>query len=171
VHIVWVELIIHPSALLVFQELPAGPLRRVPAPRRAILFRGRDWLRIALVGGIIALVVVLVYVRSAREPGGVEHGRAAALVVLALASGIMTAALSRLRTRAAWVVLAATVASAVLLVQTPALARLLHLEPLHLGDWALAVAGALLALLPLGPAIASRSRAAGRDSRAPGEES
>lgn len=170
VHIVWVELIIHPSALLVFQELPAGPLRRVPAPQRAILFRGRDWLRIALVGGIIALAVVLAYVRSAREPGGVEHGRAAALAMLALASASITAALSRLRTRAAWVVLAATVASAVLLVQTPALARLLHLEPLHLGDWALAVAGALLALLPLGAAMASRSRAAGRESRKPGEE-
>jgi Ca2+-transporting ATPase len=150
VHIVWVELIIHPSALLVFQELPAGPLQRVTTPQRAILFRGRDWLVIALVGGIIAVTVVLTYMRSASEPGGVEHGRAAALATLALASGFLTAALSQLRTRAAWFVSAATVASAIVIVQTPAVARVLHLEPLHLGEWALAVAGALLALLPLG---------------------
>jgi Ca2+-transporting ATPase len=156
VHIVWVELIIHPSALLVFQELPAGPLQRTAAPQRAILFRGRDWLVIALAGGIIAGAVILAYVRSASEPGGVEHGRAAALATLALASGSLTAALSRLRTRAAWLVSAATVASAIVLVQTPTLAHVLHLAPLHLEDWALAVAGALLALLPLGLAMRLR---------------
>jgi Ca2+-transporting ATPase len=150
VHIVWVELIIHPSALLVFQELPAGRLRRVTAPQRAILFRGRDWTVIALVGGMIAAAVVLAYVRSASEPGGVEHGRAAALATLALASGFLTAALSRLRTRAAWLVSAASVISAIVLVQTPPLARVLHLEPLHPGDWALVAASALLPLLPLG---------------------
>jgi Ca2+-transporting ATPase len=150
VHIVWVELIIHPSALLVFQELPAGRLQRVPAPQRATLFRARDWLLIALIGAAIAVAVVVTYVRSASEPGGVEHGRAAALATLALASGFLTAALSRLRTRAAWLVSAATIASSVLLVQTAPLARALHLAPLHLEDWALAVAGALPALLCLG---------------------
>jgi Ca2+-transporting ATPase len=150
VHIVWVELIIHPSALLVFQELPAGPLQPAAAPQRTVLFRARDWLVIALVGGIITVTVVLAYVQSAGEPGGVEHGRAAALATLALASGFLTAALSRLRTRAAWLVSTASVASAVLLVQTPPLARILHLVPLHVEDWMLAVAAGLLAVLPVG---------------------
>jgi Ca2+-transporting ATPase len=158
VHIVWVELIIHPSALLVFQELPAGPLQVRTAPQRAVLFRTHDWVLIALIGGLIAVTVVFAYVRSASEPGGVEHGRAAALATLALASGFLTAALSRLRTRAAWLVSAATVASAIIFVQLPPLARVLHLEPLHPGDWALAVAGGLLALGPLGVDIALRSR-------------
>ena len=170
VHIVWVELIIHPSALLVFQELPTGPLQRMEAPQRAILFRARDWVVIALAGGIIAVAVVLAYVRSASEPGGTEHGRAAALATLALASGFLTAALSRLRTRAAWFVSAATVASAILLVQTPALARVLHLEPLHLGDWALAVSSALLVLLPLGLAMTRRARAGVTSPGDPDEE-
>jgi Ca2+-transporting ATPase len=170
VHIVWVELIIHPSALLVFQELPAGPLQRAAAPQRAILFRGGDWLLIAMTGGIIAVAVILAYVRSASEPGGVEHGRAAALVTLALASGFLTAALSRLRTAAAWLVSAATVASAIVLVQTPPLAGVLHLEPLHFGDWTLAVAGALLALLPLSLAVKLRSRGGSEKSRAFEEE-
>ena len=149
VHIVWVELFIHPSALLVFQELPTGPLQRVAASQRAILFRGRDWLSIALTGGIIALAVILAYVRSASEPGGVAHGRAVAVATLALASSFLTAALSRLRTRAARLVSAATAGSAIVLVQTPWLARVLHLDPLHLEDWAVAVGGALLSLLPL----------------------
>jgi Ca2+-transporting ATPase len=159
VHIVWVELIIHPTALLVFQELPAGPLRRRTAPQRAILFRRGDWLLIGAVGGIVAVTVVLTYVRSAGEPGGAEHGRAAALATLALASGFMTAALSRLRTRAAWIVSASAIASAVILVQTPPLARLLQLAPLHAHDWALAVAGGLLALVPFGFALGLGLRA------------
>jgi Ca2+-transporting ATPase len=165
VHIVWVELIIHPSTLLVFQELPGGPLQPVAPPRRVVLFRGRDWFVIALVGGVIALAVVLAYVRSASEPSGVDHGRAAALGTLALASGLLTAALSRLRTRAAWLVSAATVASAIVLVQMPPLARVLHLEPRHLGDWALAVAGGLLALVPLG--LTMRLPARGRPRGGP----
>jgi hypothetical protein len=132
-------------------------LRPAAAPQRAILFRGGDWLLIALIGGIITVAVVLAYIRSASEPGGVAHGRAAALVTLALASAFLTAGLSRLRTRAARLVSAATVASAIVLVQTPPLARILHLEQLHLADWTLAVAGALLALLPLGLAAKLRS--------------
>ena len=44
---------------------------------------------------------------------------------------------------------ALTVASTILLVQAPPLARMLHLEPLHLVDWAVAVAGSGLAALLL----------------------
>ena len=148
VHIVWVELIIHPSALLVFQELPAGPLRRQAAPRKAVLFHRRDWIMIAAVGAVVAMTVVLAYVRSASEPGGTEHGRAAALATLAVASGFITAVLSRLRTRAAWLVSGASIASAIVLVQITPLAGLLHVEPLHAHDWALVVGGGLLALVP-----------------------
>jgi Ca2+-transporting ATPase len=159
VHIIWVELIIHPSALLVFQELPGDALERVTSPQRAILFRAGDWVLVALVGGLIAVTVLLAYLRSATEPGGVEHGRAAALATLALSSAFLTAVLSRLRTRAAGLVSAATIASALVLVQTPPLARVLHLEPLHLGDWTLAVAGAVLAVAPLGLARMRQSAA------------
>jgi Ca2+-transporting ATPase len=50
-------------------------------------------------------------------------------------------------------VTALAVASAIVLVQTPAIAMLLHLRPLHVDDWLLAVAsgmvtGMLAALLP-----------------------
>jgi Ca2+-transporting ATPase len=149
VHIIWMEMVIHPSALLVFQDRPGRPLERTATSRRAVLFGPLDWLVIALVGAIITAAVLLAYLRSASEPAGVEHGRAAALATLVLASGVLTAALSRLRTRAAWLVSLGTLASAVALVQVPPLARILHLEPLHAGDWLLAAASALAAALPL----------------------
>jgi Ca2+-transporting ATPase len=51
-----------------------------------------------------------------------------------------------------------TMALSVLLVQTPALATLLHLKPLHRDDWLLAVAGGSLAALLSGASSIPRSR-------------
>ena len=150
VHIVWMEMVIHPSALLVFQDRPGQRLELGSGARRLTLFSRRDWLVIALSGTITTTAVLLAYVRSAGEPGGVAHGRAAALATLVLASGMLAAVLSRLRTRVAWLVCLGTVASAGVLVQVPSLARLLHLGPLHAVDWLVAAGGALLAALPLG---------------------
>ena len=68
-----------------------------------------------------------------------------ALVVLVVASATMTAGLSRLRSAAAVIAVIATIGSALVLVQVPALAGILHLSPLHGDDWLIAAAGGLLA--------------------------
>jgi hypothetical protein len=113
-------------------------------------FSIREWSVIALVGGLIALLVVGVYVGGVRDGRSVEQARAMALAALTCSSGVLTALLSRLRSRAARLVAAGTVASAVLLIQTPVLAHALHLQPLSPVDWALVVAGSVLApSLPL----------------------
>ena len=150
VHIVWVELIIHATALLVFQELPRGGLEPGWAPRTVRFFSAREWTLITLVGGLITLLVVGVYVGGVRDGRGIEHARAMALAALTCSSAVLTALLTRLRSRVARLVAAATVASALLLIQTPVLAHALHLQPLGLTDWALVVAGSVLApSLPL----------------------
>jgi Ca2+-transporting ATPase len=148
VHVVWIEMILHPTALLVFQELPAGGL---DTPGRAdgarVFFSRREWQVIVLIGGLLALIVIGTYVWNVEESGNVAHGRAMAIATLALASAALTASLRGLRTRAGRVIAALTVGSAVVLIQTPPLARALHLEPLHLVDWAVALAGSVLAAL------------------------
>jgi Ca2+-transporting ATPase len=150
VHIVWMELIIHATALLVFQELPRGALEPAWAPRAVRFFSTREWTLITLVGGLIALLVIGLYVGAVRDGRGIEHARALALAALTCSSAVLTAFLSRLRTRTARLVTAATVASAVLLIQTPILAHALHLQPLGPTDWARVFAGSLLApSLPL----------------------
>ncbi|MDP3858521.1 MAG: cation-transporting P-type ATPase [Stagnimonas sp.] len=157
IHIVWIELIIHPTALLVFQQLPSSgrlaPLRR---STRLRFFDRREWLLIASVGGLLALMVALAYGRSLGPDQDLGHARAMAMVMLVLGSAALTAALSRLRTPAAAITIAASLLSAVLLVQQPQLAGLLHLAPLHLDDWliallATALAGGLASLLGTPP--------------------
>ena len=143
IHIVWLELLIHPTALLVFQDPPpAGHMAPVVREQRATFFGRRAWTVIVLTGLAATATVLLAYTHGAAQ--GVEYARTLALATLVLASATITAALSGLRSRVARLVTGASVASLVLMVQVPALADWVHLRPLGLLDWALAIAGGLL---------------------------
>jgi hypothetical protein len=93
--------------------------------------------------------VIGAYVWNVQERGDAEHGRAMAIATLALASAALTARLSGLRTLTARVITALTIASTIIMIETPLLAGTLHLKPLHAVDWSIAIAGSLLvAALP-----------------------
>jgi Ca2+-transporting ATPase len=152
IHIVWLELIIHPTALLVFQDLP--PAERLAHAGRwraqARFFARRDWGVIAAVGVLITAFVMAGYAYGVAEHGSVEHARAMAVAGLTFASAALTAALTRLRTWVARCMSGGTLALSLLLVQTPVLAHVLHMQPLHWDDWGrVLAASALPALLPL----------------------
>jgi Ca2+-transporting ATPase len=100
------------------------------------------------------------YARSLGPEQTVEHARSMALAVLIVASATVTAGLSRLRGRAAWVLTATAIGSAVAVLQIPQLAGLLHLEPLHADDWLVALASGL--------AAGSLSAVFARERRRPG---
>jgi Ca2+-transporting ATPase len=145
IHIVWLELIIHPTALLAFQELATGsrlaPARR--SERAGQFFSKREWLVVGTVGGVVTLAILWAYDRSLVS-GGPEHARALALAVLVSAGAAITAGLSGLRTRAATVMSAISVVSAIIFVQLPIIAGPLHLEALQINDWAIAAVGGLV---------------------------
>lgn len=151
IHIVWLEMVIHPSALLVFQQLPAKP--NVLEPRRrertVRFFQSRDWWQIILVGGLATAAILGSYIYSlGGEAHADEHARTMALVVLNLFSAVITASLSRLQSTTAKAVVVATLGLCVVLTQVPALAAALHLQPLHWDDWALALGSVLLLTAP-----------------------
>jgi Ca2+-transporting ATPase len=147
VHIVWLEMVIHPTAMLVFQGTPSGDgLERAVSGRRARFFGPADWAVIGAVGLLLTALVGLGYRHSLGRDLRVPHARAMALTCLTLASAAIAALSTRLRSRIPRVIALGTVLLSVALVQTPALAARLHVEPLHLDDWALAAAGALLAV-------------------------
>ncbi|MGZ3459789.1 MAG: HAD-IC family P-type ATPase, partial [Archangium sp.] len=150
IHIVWLELIIHPTAMLVFQSgARSERLERQSRLRKARFFSRADWTVIAVAGVLMTLVVVWGYDRSLGARGDVEHARAVALASLTVASAFFAAWLSRLRTLTARVVVGVTLGLSVLLVQVPVLAAVLYLHPLHADDWARVVGGAAVACLPL----------------------
>jgi P-type Ca2+ transporter type 2C len=156
-HIVWLEMIIHPSALLVFQE--RGPEHRMDDPRgrrQARFFSSRDWLLIALVAAFITTAVAALYVRAVDGVRPVEHARASAMAALTLSSAGLVAGLSRLRTLMSRAISAGTVALTCALVQIGPLSRLFHMEPLHSDDWLLVAAAGVVAML--GAAVAGWDR-------------
>jgi Ca2+-transporting ATPase len=145
-HIVWLELIIHPTAILAFQQsAPHGALAAADRGASARFFDPRDWVLIGAVGVIVTLAVSAGYGRSLGVEQTVEHARSMALAVLIVASAAVTAGLSRLRGRAAWSLAATAIGSAIVMMQVPQLAELLHLEPLHGDDWIVALASGLAA--------------------------
>lgn len=151
IHIVWFELIIHPTALLVFQELPsAGPLLRAERGGPARFFGPGSWTVIGIVGLLVAGVVVLGFQHALGPERDVEHARSMAMAGLVAASATITALLSGLRSRTAWIVVLASFGSLVVLIQVPVLAAALHLRPLHPDDWALAIGGGVTAGLAAG---------------------
>jgi Ca2+-transporting ATPase len=173
IHVVWLELVIHPSAMLAFQQ--AAPRGAFPPLRRrseVAFFSPADWLLIAGLGSLLTLLVVAGFERALA--GDVAHARSFALAILVCASAGLTAALSRLRTRAARLVVAVTLLSTIALLEIPALAGALHLAPLGAPGWALALgaAGIAAAALLAASALARRRnclRPAAGVSSAPSE--
>ncbi|HZY04634.1 MAG TPA: cation-transporting P-type ATPase [Anaeromyxobacteraceae bacterium] len=150
VHIVWLELVIHPTAILAFQGAADGSrVRPQPAATRARFFSGREWVALAAGGTLVTAVVVWGYLRGLGLSGSAEHARTLALSSLCVASAGFLVVLGGLRVRIGrWIALG-TLLSAALLVQTPQLAGTLHLTPLHLDDWALSIAAGALGCLPV----------------------
>jgi Ca2+-transporting ATPase len=158
IHIVWLELIIHPTALLAFQA-GATDSRLQPVSEReraGRFFSPRQWIVVGAVGAALTLGILLGYERSHGALSNVEHARAMALVTLVIASSALTALLSGLRTVAARTIVAVSLVSLAILIQTPSLATLLHVEPLHADDWVIASGAGLVPCIAA--ALLSRRR-------------
>jgi Ca2+-transporting ATPase len=142
IHIVWLEMIIHPTALLVFQEgFAEKTLGRQRTRRTAQFFSRSDWAFMVAAGILLFAFTVGGYLRSLGSGYSVEHARATAMAVLTFGSAGCTASLSRLRSRVASIIVAGTIISSVTLIQVPFSARLLHLQSLHWDDWAFVLIG------------------------------
>lgn len=153
-HIVWLELIIHPTALLVFQQLPTtSSLERVRRTAKLRFFNWKEWSLIVLTGTLTTALVLVSYAHGLNETQDVEHARTMSLVALVVASSTITVGLSSLRTKTAVFVVIMATGSAIAFAQIPLIAGVFHLTPLHDDDWLFAlfggvVAGALAILFP-----------------------
>lgn len=142
-HIVWLELIMHPTALLVFQELPENDGRAIGERPSRGFFSQAQWAAIAVIAALLTATVFAAYRHGMSV--GVEYARGMALAHLVFANAAVAAALSRLQTRTAMLTFAGTVLSVFVFIQIPAVAGALHLTPLRPADLAWAAIGAVLA--------------------------
>ena len=157
-HVVWLELIIHPTAILVFQNASSPPARgMMPASSHGWFFEGFEWVLILFIGAVISAAMLFAYGRALGTIADSNHARTAGLAVLILSSAAVTATLSGLRTKTAIINVALTVLSVILLAQVEPLAGMLLLSPLQFDDWLLAASSAFTAAL-LSGFLARRAR-------------
>jgi Ca2+-transporting ATPase len=155
IHLVALELLLHPVVSLVFQADPPDPdtMRRPPRPLGEAL-RLRAWARPYAVGIALATAVVSVYLVAL---GAWPEDQARALAFAALLASQPVLLLSmRSPDRPLWasgrpwtttlvVVLAVLAIATVAVVYVPPLAALLHLQPFPAPGWAVVVGVAAVA--------------------------
>ena len=165
VHIVWLELVIHPSALFAFQQ-PAATVDEMYHPKNSFL-NLTDVILIALIGFALTVAIGFSFVASLHENLSEDHARAMAMAMLTFWSTGVVAVFSKFKTTASILIVIGTLASTILAIQIPSFSKPLHMTPLPLTDWLVITAWmtAFLILLMSGLFIFSRisTRAARND--------
>jgi Ca2+-transporting ATPase len=155
IHLVWLELIVHPVAALAFEDEAGGDvLDRPPRPPAAPILPRRLLARAVASGAALAAGALAIY--ALRASAGVEAARAAVMATIVLGGlGLVWAELAldqpwravvAPRRRRFWIVVGAVAASLPFALAVPPLRELLALAPPSAGDVAVAVAVAVAAV-------------------------
>lgn len=159
IHIVWLELVIHPTAMLGFQEQASARLRARQGKDSADILDRADWRMISAVGFLTTCAILGIFLWRDALGDNVDQARALAIATLVISSALAAALLNRLRTLASRVILATTLGSVVLLLEIPVFARTLHLAAPSMTGWLLVFAAAAgAAVLPFAIIAATSSR-------------
>ncbi|MFA5787169.1 MAG: cation-transporting P-type ATPase [Actinomycetota bacterium] len=157
VHIVLLELIVHPTVSLVFEAEPAHPriMARGPRPAGSGLF-GRDLILPFMLGLTLSLAVVMTYLVGLNRLGSEVEARTLAFATLLIGQALLVLVTrahepvwrtSLRKNRMLLPVVAGTLAALPAFVYLSPLARVLKLAPFPPGGWAVAVAVAAVATL------------------------
>ncbi|HET7465301.1 MAG TPA: cation-transporting P-type ATPase [Candidatus Dormibacteraeota bacterium] len=170
VHLVLLELFIHPVVSLVFEDAPAPPwlMRQPPRSAREFLLGRAELLRSTAQGAVLSIAVIALYVWRLSAGSSIDEARATAFVTLVLGQ-ILLLVIERTRPKTVWagladfgrtsaVVVVSALALVILMVYMPFAAEILKLTPLSEADWAYAVAISVLATIWAEPLKLLRSR-------------
>jgi P-type Ca2+ transporter type 2C len=154
VHVVWLELIMHPTAILAFrgQSNESGESSRATTGAR--IFNLTDAFLIGVGGLSLTIAAVGGYLHALGPENSFEHARALGMATLIIGSCAVSIALMGARDVKQIAVPLAALLLSILAIENSEMASLLHVSQLHLSDWLLAWAGAL----PAAAAAAALSR-------------
>jgi Ca2+-transporting ATPase len=130
VHIVWLELIIHPTAILAFQSVASAKTKK----STATFFQKTEILRIVGFGVTLALAIGAFFIFSLNDSQGIDSARAKVMVILSVWSALLVTHYTHLKTRSSQVIVFATLAS-LLLIQWPPAAQVLRVGSLSWQGW------------------------------------
>ena len=156
IHLVLLELVIHPMSALVFEGEPAPPdlMRRPPRPPGQAMLPRPLLVRSIITGLVLTAAAIAIFV--ARRGAGEDVARSAAVVAV-IAGGLAIAWVERglegpwwragvPRTLRFWIVSLAVVATVALALAVPPFARALHITVVTPSDLGLAAVAAVAAI-------------------------
>ncbi len=161
--LIWSELIVHPTASLVFESDPEPPdlMRRPPRPPGAGLLVTSDFIRSLAQGSLLAAGVLILYLALLGHGAPVVEARGTALAALVVGQ-IVVLLSSRSPLQPFWRcsllvnpvlpwVIAVTVASLLAALYLPAIAAIVQVSAPRPGEWLLALGTALVTTAALEP--------------------
>lgn len=138
IHIVWIELFIHPTCMLVFQNLPSAENKRYEESHRGVTFFNRfDWYGIAWLSFFTSAGVVFTYLLSLHFTGNDDIARANAFTLVGLSHIALTIGLSKLQSKTSRVIVIASFVMLLFLVQIPVIAHYFNMQPPSILTWLL----------------------------------
>lgn len=156
VHIVWLELIIHPTAILAFQAVASSKTTKSTGS----FFQKSDVFRIAVFGIGLAIAIGIIFVSGLNENSDIDFARAKVMVILSVWSAALVVYYTHLKTLSSKLVVLGTLVS-LLLIQVTTAAPILRVVGLPWQSWAESVLTALIfiGLLFLFDSVRKKERA------------
>jgi Ca2+-transporting ATPase len=140
IQVVFIELIIHPTALLVFQDLPhqnMPELKRHSGKNK--FFSWPDLIEIFLIGLVTTILISVTFIYTSQYGLGTDYARGLTLAMLSFMSVAITLGLSGFKTKTVRMVISIILLLTVLFIQMPFTSTLFGFVPLYFSSWLLTV--------------------------------
>jgi Ca2+-transporting ATPase len=145
IQVVFIELIIHPTALLVFQDLPQRSLPKLSHPLEKNKFFSRlDLVGIIFVGLVTTSLISLTFIYTSEYGAGTEYARGLTLAMLNFMSIAITLGLSGFKAGSSRIVTIVIIIFTILFIQLPFFSKLFGFEPLYFSSWLLVIFAGIL---------------------------
>ncbi len=130
VHIVWLELIIHPTAILAFQSVASPQVRK----SNGVFFEKLDLYRFAIFGVGFAIVLSFIFILRGPINPDLNLARGKVMVLLSFWSSVLVIYYTRLKTSVSRLVVGYTLSS-LFLIQLPSVSTVLKVERIPFPIW------------------------------------
>jgi len=133
IHVIWFELIIHPTALFSFQQETIHS-KFYPGTKKAF-FNREDFYSILIMGIIVTLVILISFKRSILAHDSLNHARSMVIAIMSFWNVGIVYSLTKFKNFASKIISALTIISTFALIEIPYISEKLHLSGLDVNDW------------------------------------
>lgn len=134
VHVVWLELIIHPTALFAFQQISSTDSEDI-ANRESFFYSKEDIARFFLIGLSFSVALMLIYITTLASNSDIGQARAKIIALLSLWSAGLVYKFTKGNFYFAKVMIVSPIVLALILIQVPVISKSLYLSPLLALEW------------------------------------